>query len=347
MPDKHTQQDPSLLSSSSPVIPRAKPHADFLQTQEPYGIQQWLTQFHVAFALMTVIPLLICCYLITVKFFSISILAGIHGVYFLLAVILALLGLLAGRRLIMRLVNELVDLNRKFAKLTTIQTDFVNHVAHEFRAPLTIIKGTLENLRDALHGPLAKDQVEPVEVGYREASRMARLVGDLLDVAHIESGKLSLRQQRIVLQDLLRTVAGSCQVLLTKRGLSVSLDFPNEEAVVVGDPDRLTQTFVNLITNAVKYTDQGGVRVRLSKDLSGCLIEVADTGSGIPHEDLQRIFEKFERSGDHHQEGSGLGLPIAKAIVELHQGRIWAESQVGKGSSFFVSLPKIANPGTG
>lgn len=326
-------------------LPSVNPYASMLKTTGTDKIERWLAEFHVAFSLMSIIPLLICCYLITVKFFSISILSGMNGVYFLLAVIMALIGLLAGRQVIMRLIRRLVELNAKLARFTTIQADFVNHVAHEFRSPLTIIKGSLENLRDGLHGSLDQDQVEPISVSHREASRLSRLVSDLLDIARMEAGKLRMEQEEVILQDLLRNVAESCHVLIDKRALKLSLDLPKEPIHVLADKDRLTQAFFNLLTNAIKYTEQGSIHVRLSQDPEGLLVAFGDTGRGIAQEDLERVFEKFERSKNNQdKEGSGLGLSISKVIIELHQGRIWAESQLGKGSTFYVRLAPATTP---
>ena len=154
--------------------------------------ERLLSQFYVAFALMSIIPLLICCYLITVKFFSLSILAGLNGFYFLLAVAFSILGLLIGQLLLRNVVKQLVQTNVKLEQFHQMQTAFVHNVAHELRSPLTIIKGALDNLADGLHGTLTADQLEPVSMSLRETARLKRVVGDLLDVAQVEACKLRL-----------------------------------------------------------------------------------------------------------------------------------------------------------
>lgn len=324
--------------SAGPVKP-SDSYASRQREEFRVSKRRWMSEFHVAFALMSVIPLLICLYLLTVKFFSLAILEGLNGVYLLLAVILALLGLLVGREVIRNVIHKLVETNERTERFQATQTEFVSHVAHEFRSPLAIVKGALENLRDGLHGSLSQDQGEPIAMSIREVSRLTRVVGDLLDIGQIESGGLCLQQETLVLQDLLRDIARSCLELSKEQGLTLAVDLPEAPVKILGDRDRLGQVFLNLLTNAIKFTEQGEVSMRLSQNGDTSDVVVADTGRGIAVEDFQRIFTKFERAGERDQKGSGLGLSITKAIVELHKGRIWVESQLGQGSRFVVRLP--------
>lgn len=301
--------------------------------------QRLVGQFHIAFALMSIIPLLLCCYLITVKFFSLSILEGLNGLYFLLAVVFAILGLIVGQLLVRRVVRQLVKTNETLAHFNEMQSAFVSNVAHELRSPLTVVKGALDNLADGLHGSLTGDQQEPVIMSQREINRLKRLVGDLLDVARIESGKMRLVREQVDLQECLRAVAKPFDGMLKQRGLTLAFEMPPGPVAITGDRDRLSQVFINLLVNAIKFTKRGSIRLRLNRDDAGVQIEVLDTGRGIPEADLQRVFDKFERVGSGDEEGSGLGLPIAKSIVELHHGRIWVESRPEEGSRFIVRLP--------
>jgi len=303
------------------------------------NVSALISRFNIAFSLMSVIPLLTCFYLITVRFFSIEILTGNNGFLFITVLVIALLGLFFGQQLIRDMFHQLVQTNAKLSKLNEAQAGFVNNVAHEFRAPLAIFKGALDNLADGLHGPLTDDQKEPVGMCQREVNRLTRLVRDLLELARIEAGKLQLTQEAVVLQDVLHSVGQMFRGLMKERGLTLMMELRPEPAVVIGDGDRLKQVFVNLVGNAVKYTDVGGVRVRLTSEGEMFQVEVADTGRGIAPEDLERVFNKFERVGAQTEEGSGLGLPIARDVVELHSGRIWADSQLGAGSRFFVKIP--------
>jgi signal transduction histidine kinase len=232
-----------------------------------------------------------------------------------------------------------VDANDKLSKLNEQQAAFVSNVAHEFRSPLAVMKGAMDNLADGLHGPITADQLEPVEMCRREASRLKRLVSDLLDLTRMEAGKTQLRRQPVVLQELLRAVAKMFEVLAKERGLELKVELPPRPVAVLGDADRLEQVFINLLANAVKFTRQGSVTLRLVVSDEAARVEVADTGAGIDPADLGRIFDKFERVGSQTEEGSGLGLPIAKDIIELHGGAIQVESRPGSGSRFTVVLP--------
>lgn len=301
--------------------------------------RELLSQFHVAFALMSIIPLLLCLYLITVKFFSLQILQGMNGLYFLLAVVFSILGLLAGQLLIRGVMRRLVQLNVQLGAFNEQQAAFVSNVSHEFRTPLAAIKGALDNLADGLHGQLSADQLEPVGICQKEANRLKRLVGDLLDVSRLEAGKMRLIPTEVELQELLRDIVKAVEPLIKPRGLTMTLELPSQPVTVLADRDRLSQVFMNLITNAMKFTERGGLTVRLVHDEGAAEVIVSDTGLGIRPEDLDRIFNKFERVGSETQEGWGLGLPIAKALIELHRGRIWAESEPGRGSRFIVRLP--------
>ena len=305
----------------------------------PVKARHWLSRFNIAFSLMSIIPLLICCYLITVKFFSLSILQGLSGVYFLLAVMIALLGLVTGRQVIRDIFQRLVETNTKLERLYRRQGAFVSNVAHEFRSPLTAVNGVLENLSDGIHGRLTTEQQDSILMCRAETERLARLVNDLLDIARIESGKLQLLQQEVVLQEMLRSVAQLFNDPLRERRLQLTMDVPTDPISIVADADRLRQVFVNLVANAIKYTEAGGICVRLTKETQTVQVDVQDTGRGIAETDLERIFDKFERVDRRGEEGTGLGLPIARDLIELHQGRLWAESAPGKGSRFIVRLP--------
>lgn len=322
---------------SAPSVPPAMP-SDHPAPADPQT-DRLMSRFNVAFNLMSVIPLLTCCYLITVRFFSFSILLGANGVYFLLALVIALLGLLVGHQLIRDIIRQLVEVNAKLAKLNDQQAGFVSNVAHEFRSPLAVFKGALDNLADGLYGPLAGEQQDSVQMCQREVNRLKRLVSDLLDLSRIEAGKLTMQRGRLVLQDVLRSVGRLFEGLAKERGLMLALELPAEPVTLVGDRDRLQQVFMNLLANALKFTDAGRVTIRLRRDAHTAEVEVTDTGPGIAEADLARIFDKFERVGSQSEEGSGLGLPIARDIVELHQGRIRVESRVGQGSRFLVQLP--------
>lgn len=302
-----------------------------------------MSQFNVALSLMSVIPLLICLYLIVETVASFDIFAKLPGVYFLFAILIALLGLLFGRLVIREVVTRLVEANARLRHLYAQQAGFVGNMSHEFRAPLTVVKGSLDNLADGLHGVLSADQLEPVLMCQKEVNRLKRLVADLLDLSRIEAGKLPMLQQSIDLRETLQSIGQFYGQQSKEHGIPLVLELPEGVVMMTGDADRLKQVFVNLIGNAMKFTQAGHITVKLSTRDAVHQVEILDTGRGIPPEDLERIFDKFVRIGDETEEGSGLGLPIARDIVVLHHGKIWAESQVGQGSRFVVQLPQSGN----
>ncbi len=296
-------------------------------------------RFNVAVVLMMVLPLLICCYLVTVKVLSFDAFVGMNGFYFLLAVIFAVLGLLVGRQVLQDLLRQLVEANRQLATFNQRQAEFVNHVAHELRAPLTVVKGALDNLADGLHGSMTPDQLQPVRMSLQETDRMKRLANDLLDLARIEAGRVHLERRELHLQELLQGLAATYRPLCAQRGLGLTVELPPEPVRVWGDRDRLSQVLINLLTNAMKFTNAGGITLELRSEGDAVEIEISDTGSGIPAGDLERIFEKFERVESDDRSGAGLGLPIARALTQQHGGRLWATSELGKGSQFHLRLP--------
>ena len=300
------------------------------------------SRFNVAIGLMAVIPLLTFGYLITVRCVSISALGGLNGVYVLLAIFIALLGVLTGHQLIRDVIRRLVDVNAQLAQLNDRQAAFVGNVAHELRSPLAVFKGALDNLADDVHGPLTSDQRQPVTMCQREVNRLARLVGDLLDVTRIEAGRLPLHNEPVVLQDVVEAVRQLFDGVAKERQIRLETHVPDHPVTVVGDRDRLQQVLVNLVANALKFTARGTVGLSLSEEGTAARIEVSDTGPGISAPDQQRIFDKFERVGGQREEGSGLGLPIARDLVELHHGHMAVESRVGQGSRFIVWLPNGA-----
>lgn len=302
-----------------------------------------MARFNTAVSVMALIPILTFLYLLSIGSVSVSGAHGLTGVYVGLALVIAGLGFVLGQQLIRDMVRRLVDANQRLQRLNDQQAAFVSNVAHELRAPLTVFKGALDNLADGLYGPVGPEQVQPVAMCQREVGRLKRLVTDLLDLSRIEAGKLPMVQQSVVVQEVLRASIQLFEVQLKERGLRLTVELAEAPLGVTGDPERLEQVFVNLISNAAKFTPRGGVTVRARRAGEAVRIEVEDTGPGIAAENLERIFDKFERVGES-EEGSGLGLPIARDIIGLHRGRLWAESPPGQGSRFIVELPAAAQP---
>jgi two-component system phosphate regulon sensor histidine kinase PhoR len=234
------------------------------------------------------------------------------------------------------LVQDLTRVRR----LETVRRDFVSNLSHELRTPLASLKALTETLRGgALEDPkAAKHFLESIET---EVDAMTQMAGELLELTRIESGQLPLEFKPAPAGDLLLSAAERMRAQVERAGLTLRLDSPQVLTEVRADPPRLEQVLVNLIHNAVKFTNPGGEVVLSAQAEPGFVrFSVQDTGVGIPADDLERIFERFYKADRARSSGgTGLGLSIARHVVEAHGGKIWAESVEGRGSTFKFTIP--------
>ena len=228
-------------------------------------------------------------------------------------------------------------------KLARIKKDFVLNVSQELRTPLTAIKEHAETIED-----LADDRTRSsVETIIRHADRLIRVVEDLISLATLEEKGIPLEMEKVSLKELAENVIGVFAPRAKEKNLDLRLEAAADLPPLVGDPFRLEQMLVNLIDNAIKYTEKGGIRVGLKREPGGVALEVVDTGIGIPEEDQGRVFERFyvvDKSRSRKAGGTGLGLSIVKHIVLLHGGQIDLKSTPGVGSTFRVFLPSGPSP---
>jgi two-component system phosphate regulon sensor histidine kinase PhoR len=232
-------------------------------------------------------------------------------------------------------------------QLEKIRQDFVANVSHELRTPLTTIKGYAETL---LEGALKEDQAfQFVQVIKRHTDRLTKIVEDLLMLSRIETKEFQLKMEAIPLRDFIDDVFEFVKEPAEKKEISLSRNEIPSSLAVQADRDYLEQILINLLDNAIKYTPEGG-RVTVSaieKDSKEIQFSVEDDGIGIPKEDLSRIFERFyrvDKGRSKEMGGTGLGLSIVKHLVQVHGGRVWVESQPGKGSTFYFTLPGRIKP---
>ncbi len=228
-----------------------------------------------------------------------------------------------------------------FKELDTMKTEFVNTVSHDLRSPLTLMRGYATMLE--MVGELNEQQQTYVKKIIIGVENMARLVNNLLDLGRIDVG-VGLQLETIPLIDIVEKVIGQLQLQATQKNIELNVETPKDTVPLIeADQTLLYQAMYNLVENAIKYTPQHGkisVRMKLVDDYM--LFEVQDTGIGIAPIDQSRLFEKFYRGGQREareQKGSGLGLAIVKSIAERHGGKVWLESQLGKGSTFFLNVP--------
>ncbi len=237
-----------------------------------------------------------------------------------------------------------------------MKSDFLSTVSHELRTPLTsvfgfaqLIKWELENEifpRLPTDGPemeITKRQLlENADIIIVEGERLRALIDDVLDLARFESDRVEWSMRPVELEEAVEHSFISTKALFRDKGLEWALDVEEGLPKIVCDRHRIVQVLINLISNAIKFTDQGRVTCRVRREQDMVLVQVVDTGMGIPESEQEKIFDKFMQLGDMHTDkprGTGLGLAISKEIVERHGGRIWVESALGQGSTFTFSLP--------
>lgn len=240
-------------------------------------------------------------------------------------------------------VSVLQDITEQ-QKLENSRREFVANVSHELRTPLTTVKSYAETLKDFLNDNFDKEQFESfLTVIEGESDRMARLVRDLLILSRLDYGKNQLRRERFNLSHLLDDVIKKISISASAKNQSLTYEPTNSIPDFVGDRDRIEQVIVNILSNAIKYTPEGGdIMVTSMCVYNTAYIKVKDTGIGIPKKDLSHIFDRFyrvDKARSRAQGGTGLGLAIAKEIVEAHGGAIEINSVFTRGTEVIIKLP--------
>jgi len=238
--------------------------------------------------------------------------------------------------------RELAAANEQLTKLNKAKSDFVSAVSHELRTPLAAIKGYASLLHSGQFGPLVAAQAERLGKIEKHADLLAQLINDLLDIARIESGRVTMLQRPIEVKEFLETIVESVKPQIDAKHINLETQLDGITQLV-GDPTQLLRVFINLLSNAIKYTPESGtITLALQRDGAQIRAKVQDTGCGIAPEEIPRLFQEFYRTSNAVNEkvkGTGLGLALVKRIVEAHQGKIWITSELGKGSAFHFTLP--------
>jgi signal transduction histidine kinase len=238
--------------------------------------------------------------------------------------------------------DELRRLYRELEAASEHKSAFLANMSHELRTPLNAILGFSQVLREQMVGELNEKQKEYLEDILSSGNHLLSLINDVLDLSKVEAGQVELEVAPFSLREALERGVVMVRERATQEGVEVALADSPEVDVVDGDERRIRQVIFNLLANAVKFTPAGGaVDVSAAQVNGEVRISVADTGPGVPAADRERIFEEFQQTdlGVEQQEGTGLGLALSKRLVELHGGRIWVESELGKGSAFVFTLP--------
>ena len=226
--------------------------------------------------------------------------------------------------------------------MSQAKTSFLANMSHELRTPLNAILGYTELILDNIYGEMPDKMRGVLERVLNNGRHLLGLINDVLDLSKIEAGQFTLSLTDYSLNSLVQTVFVAVEALSTEKHLLLKIEAPSDLPMGRGDERRLSQVLINLVGNAIKFTDAGEVTIKASAANGSFTVAVHDTGPGISESDQTKIFEEFlqaDGSLTRTKGGTGLGLPIARKIIEMHGGRLWVESALGYGSTFSFSIP--------
>ena len=238
---------------------------------------------------------------------------------------------------------RLEAVNAELNRANQHKSEFLAHMSHELRTPLNSILGFSQLLQEGDGGPLSPDQQQDVQIIASNGRHLLALINDLLDLSKLEAGKAQLHRGELDVPGLARECVDAVGSLAKTRGLELSTRVAEGVEEVYGDRAKIKQILLNLLGNAIKFTDLGEVVLSVERRGSDVCFSVRDTGIGVPLEDQERIFESFAQGGGYVEgkhQGTGLGLAISRRLVEMHGGRIWVESKPGQGSTFTFTIPQ-------
>jgi signal transduction histidine kinase len=245
-----------------------------------------------------------------------------------------------------RLFDEIQDKSRQLEIASQHKSQFLANMSHELRTPLNAILGYTELILDNIYGETPEKMREVLERLQANGKHLLGLINDVLDLSKIEAGQLTLDLADYSLEDIVHTVVTAVESLASAKKLALTGDVAPNLPPGRGDGRRLAQVLLNLVGNAIKFTDQGEVAIKATSSDGTVTVAVCDTGPGIAPSDQEKIFGEFQQADNsltRRKGGTGLGLSIAKRIIEMHGGRIWVESEIGKGSIFAFTIPVQVN----
>ena len=241
-----------------------------------------------------------------------------------------------------RLFHEIEEKGRELEIANKHKSEFLANMSHELRTPLNAILGYTELILDNIYGDVPEKIQEVLERLEKNGRHLLSLINDVLDLSKIEAGRLTLSLDEYSMGEVVQTVFTSVEALAAEKQLELKVIVPPDLTTAKGDEQRIAQVLLNLLGNAIKFTEEGEVKAEVTVSNKTFSVSVSDTGPGLSEADQKKIFEEFHQangSSTREKGGTGLGLSIAKRIVEMHGGRIWVESTLGKGSTFRFTLP--------
>lgn len=228
--------------------------------------------------------------------------------------------------------------SKELEQALKIKSDFTSNVSHELRTPLVAIKEGVAIVLEGLTGDINPDQKKFLEAASKNTDRLTRLINNILDFQKLEAGKMSFKMEEDDINEVVKEIKESTAIIADKKGLRFILNLEENLPKIKFDREKIGQVLINLINNAIKFTEKGSIAVATSRTDQFIRVEVVDTGGGIKKEDIPRLFQQYEQL-QRAPGGTGLGLVICKEIIKAHGGKIWAESEPGVGSTFYFTLP--------
>ena len=241
-----------------------------------------------------------------------------------------------------QLFSEIEEKGKELEIANKHKSEFLANMSHELRTPLNAILGFTELIIDNIYGDVPDKILEVLERVEKNGRHLLSLINDVLDLSKIEAGRLKLSLNDYSMQSIVETAVTSVEALALEKNLKLSVNVQEDIGKGRGDEQRISQVILNLIGNAIKFTDQGRVKIEAKVQNQSFWVSVSDTGPGLTEEDQVNIFEEFRQadgSSTRKKGGTGLGLSISKKIIEMHKGKIGVTSTLGKGSTFWFSLP--------
>lgn len=248
-----------------------------------------------------------------------------------------------GYLLIKATIRE-IEMRREVERLSNAKSEFISIASHQLRTPLAAVKGYISMVLEGSYGKLNERAKRPMENVYQSNERLIKLVNDLLNLSRLDAGKIKFEPKPTSLEEMVKGIVEELRITIENKGLYIKMKWPELPLPeVMVDRDHIRQVIINIIDNAIRYTEKGGVTVKFQITNSKLQIIIADTGEGMTKEEISHLFESFSRGTAGTRfwtEGAGLGLYIARKFIDMHKGRIFAESKgKGKGSTFYIEIP--------
>ncbi|HEO63953.1 MAG TPA: PAS domain-containing sensor histidine kinase, partial [Candidatus Omnitrophica bacterium] len=237
----------------------------------------------------------------------------------------------------------IIDITER-KELDRLKDEFLSNVSHELRTPLSITKEGISLVMDGIPGEINSSQRDILKTAKDNVERLTKIINDLLDISKLDARKIKLEKTNFKIYDLTIKAYDMFKNMAEDKGLNFTLKDSSKESIVYADEARIMQVFTNLISNALKFTEQGKIEIAIQDREKELECSISDTGRGISKQDLPKVFNRFEQFGRTPGpgiKGTGLGLAISKSIIDMHGGRIWVVSEEGNGSRFIFTLPKL------